>query len=171
VEHSCKQIILPNRNRILSLYLRNSIFVTEFFTHCLIDSSFDRLESIGLFEVSVYNLTGILFQLKSLSRLSKLIIHLDTADDSYIDLSEIYRMVLRLPSLKYSSLLLLADNNINALVLIAINERYSTLEYLSMGHNYTLNELICILCHTPRLRRLVCDNLLKSYADVKKKFH
>jgi len=77
-------------------------------------------------------------------------------------------MVLRLPSLKYSSLLLVADKNINALVPLAINERYSTLEYLSMSHNCTLNELICILCHTPRLRRLVCGNLLKSYADVKK---
>ena len=76
-------------------------------------------------------------------------------------------MILRLPSLKYSSLSLFEEKVVNVFVPLAINERCSALEYLFMNHNCTLNELISILSHTPRLRRLVCDNLVESYTNVK----
>jgi hypothetical protein len=76
-------------------------------------------------------------------------------------------MILHLPSLKYSSLSFFEGKVVNVLVPLAINGQCSALEYLSMNHHCTLNELISILCHTPRLRRFVCDNLVESYTNVK----
>lgn len=35
-----------------------------------------------------------------------------------------------------------------------------------MRHKCTLNELISILYHTPRLRRLICEELLGSNEDI-----
>jgi hypothetical protein len=43
---------------------------------------------------------------------------------------------------------------------------FSSLEYLIMRHKCTLNELISILYHTPRLRRLICEELLGSDEEV-----
>ncbi len=40
----CKNVIIPNKHRIVSFYLENDSLINDFFTHCIIDSSFYRLE-------------------------------------------------------------------------------------------------------------------------------
>jgi hypothetical protein len=124
------------------------------------NSSFACLQSITFHKISSDKLVAFLFYLNSLPRLSSLTIILD--DDDYYDLTEIYRMILQLHSLKYNSLTLSEETALTALVPFAINERFSTLEYLVMRHKCTLNKLISILYHTPRLRRLSCGELLES---------
>jgi hypothetical protein len=130
------------------------------------NASFARLQSITFHEISSDKLMGFLFYLNSLPRLSSLTIVLD--DDDYYDLTEIYRMILQLHSLKYNCLMLSEETELTALVPFAINERFSTLEYLVMNHKCTLNELISILYHTPRLRRLSCGELLGSDENMDK---
>jgi len=44
----CQNIILPNRHCILSLYLENKLIINDFFTYCIIGSSFNRLNQLLL---------------------------------------------------------------------------------------------------------------------------
>jgi hypothetical protein len=158
MKHRCEYVIIPNKHRIISLLIWDQVLIDQFFIHCIIDETFIRLESICLCEVSINKLIIILFYLKSLPRLFALTIFLHN-DDSYIDLSDIYRMILCLPSLKYNKLFRAEECEVNVLVPFAINERFSNIEYLHMNHRCNLNEIISILYHTPRLHHLICGEL------------
>ena len=72
IEHHCKNFYLPNKQKILSLYFDHKLVIDTFFAHCLIDSSFHRLQSISLNEVKLDVFLMLLFYFKSLPRLSSL---------------------------------------------------------------------------------------------------
>jgi hypothetical protein len=81
-----------------------------------------------------------------------------------IDLRDIYRMIFSLPSLKcnkLSSCCLVDDDDMDVFMPLAVNEQLSTIEYLVINHRCSLNELFSILSHTPRLRHLICNNLVE----------
>jgi hypothetical protein len=106
----------------------------------------------------------ILFYLKSLPRLFALTIDLKKYSNPSTDLSKIYRIILHLPFLKYNSLIG-RGYELSLLLPLAINERFSTIEYLVMEHSCGFNELISILYHTPKLRHLTCRELSESGDD------
>ncbi|CAF3091299.1 unnamed protein product, partial [Rotaria sp. Silwood2] len=166
VKHYCNNVIVSNKHCIISLYFENESFINELFIYCVIDSSFDRLESIFLGEISFDQLMTLFFYLKSLPRLFSLTIHPD-AEWGY-DLSTTYRMIFSLPTLKYNKLSLFSDvdEDLNFFVPLAINEPFSAIEYLIMDHNCSLNELFSMFRHTPQLRHLSCQNLIESESSI-----
>jgi hypothetical protein len=159
LEQRCRHIIIPNKHNILSLHLDNDSLINDFFDHCNIDSSFNRLQSVVLSEISNHKILVILFYLNSLPRLSFLTIRLK--QDYYYNLSDIYRLIFRLPYLKYSKLSIPDDEQSNIRIPMPINERTSTIERLIMNFGCNLNELTSILLYTPHLQHLTCDRLVE----------
>ncbi|CAF4971149.1 unnamed protein product, partial [Rotaria sp. Silwood1] len=167
VKHCCKTVIIPNVHRILSLDLEGESIINDFFKHCIINSSFHRLQSIALSRISIDRAVVLLFYLKSLPRLFSLTMNIE--EEWNADLSDIYRMIFSLPSLKYNKLSLFSlfdVENANIFVPLAPNEQFSTIEYLVINHICTLSDLISVLYHTPQLRHLICDNLVESDSNV-----
>jgi hypothetical protein len=159
LEHRCRQVIIPNKHRLLSLHLEDDSLINDFFDLCRIDSSFNRLESVALSEVNTHRLPVILFYLNSLPRLSSLIIRLE--EDYYYDLSDIYRLIFRFPYLKYNKLSVSDYNESDISIPMSINEKPSTIERLVINFPCTVNELTSILFHTPFLQRLTCEQLVE----------
>ncbi|CAF4376153.1 unnamed protein product, partial [Adineta steineri] len=60
LEDRCEHVIIPNSHRILSLHLIDELLTEKFFDHCIIDSSFYRLESLTLNEIQIEKLLTIL---------------------------------------------------------------------------------------------------------------
>ncbi|CAF1325834.1 unnamed protein product [Adineta steineri] len=159
----CKIVIFPNRHRILSLNLKYESLINNFFKHCIIDSSFTRLQSVVLSNISINRAVILLFYLKSLPNLVSLNMRIKEEMDS--DLSDIYRMIFILPSLKYNKLSLFLDygeEDTNISIPLAINEQFSTIEYMVINHTCTLDNLMSVLCHTPQLHHLLCDTLVEE---------
>ncbi len=50
-----------------------------------------------------------------------------------------------------------------------INEQFSTIEYLIINHDCTIDELLSMLYHTPRLRHLTCQHLRDSNTNINTK--
>ncbi|CAF1476533.1 unnamed protein product, partial [Adineta steineri] len=159
----CKTVVVPNRHRIRSLNFEHESLLNIFFKHCIIDSSFNRLQSIVLGNMSINRAAILLFYLKSLPNLVSLTMCIEEEEDS--DLSDIYRMIFSLPSLKYNKLSLYVDydeEDLNISIPLALNAQFSTIEYMVMNHTCTLNNLMSILCHTPRVHHLICDTLQEA---------
>jgi hypothetical protein len=168
VGHDCKNVIIPNRHRILSLYVENESLIRDFFTHCMIDSSFSRLESVVLGSISSDQLIILLFYLKSLPRLFSLTIDHDEEEWGY-NLSTLYRMIFSMPYLQYNKLSVSSmdpDEELDILVPLASNEQFSSIQHLIIDHNITIHEILSVLHHTPRLSHLTCTNLIDSLSPV-----
>lgn len=75
-----------------------------FLAHCMIDSTFDRLQSVKLNECTPEQFVMLLFCFKSLPQLSSLTTTL--IENEFSDLGNIYRMIFSLPTLKYNKLTL-----------------------------------------------------------------
>jgi hypothetical protein len=157
LEQRCRHVIIPNKHRIISLHLNDDSIVNDFFDFCNIDSSFNHLESVVLSGISDYKTPVILFYLNGLPRLSSLTIHLD--EDDYYNLSDIYRLIFRLPYLKYSKLSISDEGDSNIFIPMSINEKPSTIERLVLNFGCTLDELTSLLLHTPYLQHLTCEQL------------
>ena len=72
MEHYCKNFYISNKHNIRSLYSDHQLFIDTFLAHCLIDSSFHRLQSVDLNEVRVDQFLMLLFHLKYLPQLFSL---------------------------------------------------------------------------------------------------
>ena len=166
LEDYWNNFFIPNRHRILSLYFNNQSLLQDLFTHCIIDSSFHRLETIVVNVILISRVMALLFYLRSLTRLFSLFIEIDGEGD--YDLGYIYRMIFSLPTLKYNSLSFgdSSDEELAIDVPLATNERFSSIEHLILHHNCTLQELFSILRHTPQLRYLSCGSLIKSDTPI-----
>jgi hypothetical protein len=82
-------------------------------------------------------------------------------------MNEIYRLIFRLPKLKYNQI------SANALVIqdsisITGDEQFSSIEHLVINHPCTLSILHDLLIHTPNLRRLTCENLSELNENLPK---
>ena len=158
----CQQMIIPNKHRMLSLYLSNRLESIHFFTLNILDSSFYRLESLILHEIQYNEILTILPSLTHLPQLFSLTISLDNVLN---DIKEIYSLIFRLPMLKYNKLsgekLYQAD-----FIPIVINEQSSSIECLVINYDCRLQELYAILSCTPKLRRLTCLNLFDNKGDL-----
>jgi hypothetical protein len=97
-DHRYKQCIKSNKHHIISFDFSNESILDKLISSCIIDSSFYRLESIVVYEISTFNLLVFLFHLKSLARLFSLNIRLS---ECYDNLGDIYGIIFRFPVLKY----------------------------------------------------------------------
>ncbi|CAF4163813.1 unnamed protein product [Adineta steineri] len=160
LQYLSDHIIIPNKNRIVSLNL--SADYRYYYPNLNlfdIDSSFVRLESLQLYNIQSNQLIPILISLISLNRLSSLTI--DCIDDDPYDIDNIYRMIFNLSILRYTKLSYYSFD-LPIPLSIATSTRYSHVEYLVVDHRCTLNELIVILSYTPQLCRLTCREINES---------
>ncbi|CAF2877180.1 unnamed protein product [Rotaria sp. Silwood2] len=146
-----KQIICFHRQQIYSISLYMSSHINEFFSSLfIINSSFNHLESLVLWEVKPVILMSIFVKLTSLPRLVSLTIDMFNI---LIDLTDTYRLIFALPMLKYYKFSI-SDTDLSVSLPIAINEQQSSIEYLVIDHCCTFNELSTIISYTPKLRHL-----------------
>ncbi len=161
-EFICLQMIIPNKHRIYSFHISDRSEFIKFFTLHTIDSSFHRLESLILHGIKSNEMISFLPCLTTLPHLFLLNISLD---DILNDLNEIYRLIFRLPMLKYNKLsagkLVLHDS--------IPTEQFSSIEQLIINHPCTLHGLYDILSYTPKLRRLTCANLFQLNENLHRK--
>jgi hypothetical protein len=162
IKYCCEHVIIPNKYRVTSIHLWNTIFAKGFFMHCVIDSSFNCLESVVLHSILPSEPVAMLSPLKSLPRLFKLTIHFYKYDHSYINLRDMYFLIFQLPYLKYNSLSLSIQVPYTNLLSPPSNACFNMIECLYIGYGYTLYGLMSILYYTPKLRRLSCTKLIQS---------
>ena len=160
LEEQCRTVLLPNRHRLLSIHLKTPLVIQEFFDHCMIDESFTRLQSIHLHGTTVNTVLTVLFHLNFLPRLSSLSIQLE--DDYYYNLRDIYRLIFRFPSLKYSKISIPDYEESDITIPMSINGKPSSIEHLVMEFPCTIREITSLLHHTPLLQRLTCKHFVQS---------
>jgi hypothetical protein len=141
-----KQIIRFNKHQIYSIDFNTSSSINQFFVSFSFDSSFNRLEAITLYEPESY----ILISLVSLPHLFSLTLYIF---DKSTDLTDIYRIVLTFPMLKYYKLVT-DHSDLSASLPIATNQRFSPIEHLDIKNHCTFNDCLGIMSYTPKLNRL-----------------
>lgn len=155
----CKHFIIPNRNRLYSLYFNRQLFIDIFFTLCTADSSFKRLESLVINKIESHQCQELLPKLINLPCLFSLSVQLD---DDRVQAIDIYQLIFRLPFLKYNHLAIKNSTERSILKSSMENAQSSLIEHLNIEHYITVNRLMSLLSYIPQLRRLTCEQLFPS---------
>ncbi|CAF1294747.1 unnamed protein product [Adineta ricciae] len=156
-----KQVIVPYKHRILSLYLADSLIINRFFTIYPISSAFERLESLNLQLIRKDQLV-LLETLSILTRLFRLIIHFT---DDTMDLSDIYGFIGNLPVLEYNKISILFAKFVSFSSNI-IKKQSTSIKQLVIDYNCTTEDLSHTLAHTPQLHRLYLKKTLNSSQHI-----
>ncbi len=166
VQNRLRNIIFPNKHRILSLYTQSIRNNDVIFTLMTIDSSFNRLESLSICKIKSDILPSILRNLSTLPRLFSLKIIVFYKTVNYYDP---YWRIFGLPVLKYSKL---SIEKIGSSEELWAEHKYSSssLQYLIMEHPCTLSKLVAMLSSTPQLRHLYCQFLHGSNQSIGNNF-
>ena len=146
-----KQMLNFHKHQIYFIELEGSAFKQEFFTSVLLlNSSFDHLEFLHLWNFDSFTLTSILAKLPSLPRL---FILCAAVDDASLDLADLYRLAFKLPVLKYYKLYT-SEFDLPVSLRMGDDQQMTQIEWMNIDHYCHFNELINILSYTPQLRRL-----------------
>ncbi|CAF1044257.1 unnamed protein product [Rotaria sp. Silwood1] len=156
---SYKQYLHLNRHKIFSIDLC-SIIKNNSISWLTFDSSLMCLESLSIRQ-KLDNLISILLNLAYLPRLFYLTI--DISNNSK-NINDIYQLIFTLPILK--SLIIRSGHYIKISLPMVTNQRLSTIEYLSIDHSWTYNELFSITSYTPQLRRLQLCNAYDFHRNI-----
>ena len=160
-----KQFLRTNEYHIRSLHFSNESIVDRFISLYIIDSSFNRLESLVFDRISTFKFLVLLFYLKCLPRLFSLTVKLSEFSD---ELGDVYQILFRLPFLKYLKIDLTEYEQSNIVIPIAVDGQFSSIEYLIIEHHCSLNELTDLMSYTPRLSHLslICIYLDESDGEI-----
>ncbi|CAF4076208.1 unnamed protein product [Rotaria sordida] len=161
-----KQILLLNKNQIISIYLWISDNTNQIISLFTIDSSFNCLESLMFNSIEPNVLISVLPKLTCLPRLFSLTIDTWSIQN---DLGDIYRLIFNLQKLKYIKFTSTDSNDYDITISlpIATNEQISSIEYLNINHACAFDELFAIISYTPQLRRLKFLNLTGRNVNIK----
>ncbi len=160
--HFNEHIELLNRHQIFSLDLRFPLTRNHFFSSFTIDSSLDRLQSLTLNYLNPDLLMSLLVNLPNLPRLSSLNINMQNV---LIDLTNIYRIILTIPMLKYYRF---STDSLDSPISLptSTNEQLTTIEYLVIDHSCSFNELATIISYIPKLNRLYFIDIHKNMSNI-----
>ncbi|CAF4837028.1 unnamed protein product [Rotaria socialis] len=156
-------VVSSTRQRILAIFSYEKWMTNSFYALLTIDSSFHRLESLFLVGLNSYRLISLLTSLTTLYNLSSLTI---VIDEDILDLTETYRMLCGLPTLKYFKLSFESEETYSSLAIVT-NDHFSNLKYLIMNHSCTFIGLTSILSCTPQLCYLNCMMLNEPSDSIK----
>jgi hypothetical protein len=160
-----KHIIEPNKQQIISLYLKHIWNDATIFTIFNMSSSFSHLESLAVYGIRSSDILSHLSGLTSLPRLYSFTLDIENNDTDSEDFTNIYQFIFSLTTLKYNKIL--SKTNIPFISLtIATNIQFTTIEYLNIQHSCKLNDLITILSYTPRLGHLTCREVIGSIENI-----
>ncbi len=149
-----RQVVLPNRHRIISFHLHDKLCISSFFSMHTIDRSFNRLESLVLNGIQSDKLILLLPNLNALPYLFSLKIRLEK---QFRNFPTLYFLIFRLPVLKYYKISAIRDI-FSPSIQYTING-FSSIEHLVMDYDCHLPNLIKVLSNTPQLRYLTCNTL------------
>jgi hypothetical protein len=122
-----------------------------------LNASFVRLESLTLYGMTRDKLVPLLTGLISLPCLFSLSINLD---DSLKRKAAVYRLIFRLPVLKYGKFLLERRHELSGLTIPDNNlDETSPIEYFITNAYCYLHQFVALLSYTPRLRHFSCAHL------------
>jgi hypothetical protein len=156
-QQRCVQVIAPNTHRLVSLCLSNCFIIDHFFSMFTLDSSFIHLESLALNGMTTDKLVPLLTRLVSLPRLFSLSIDLG---DSIKRKVAVYRLIFRLPVLKYGKFFLEFKHELSDLTIPDNNlHETSSIEYFITNAYCRLHQFANLLSYTPRLRHFSCAYL------------
>ncbi len=163
LEHAYENIINPNKSRIISLRLANTLAMKYFWRLIMIDSLFSRLQSLVINDVSEKKLLPLLIQCASLPRLYSLTISLVGKWNSF---NNICQVVFHLPFLKYLKLShALCSTHVT--LPFATDQPFNSIEYLNLDIRTNLNDLLIILSYIPQLRHLTCHHLYDQDLNIR----
>ncbi|CAF4015793.1 unnamed protein product, partial [Rotaria magnacalcarata] len=162
-ENRLINVISSTRQRILAIFSYEKWMTSSFYALLTIDSSFHRLESLFLVGLNSYRLISLLTSLTTLYNLSSLTI---VIDEDILDLTETYRMLCSLPTLKYFKLSFETEEMYSSLAIVT-NDHFSNLKYLLRNHSCTFIGLTSILSCTPQLCFLNCMILNEPSDSIK----
>ena len=154
------QLVTLNGNRTVAVILSNWWNAAEFHTFPTFESSFVRLEFMRL-ELE-WHPDKVIPLLRSLSHLPRLFsVSILIIDEEANDMSQVYELTFCIPTLKFCKFMGIGDELIASLPL-ANSETYTNIEYLTIEHSCSVDQLLNILSYTPRLGRLTCEKILES---------
>ncbi|CAF4174433.1 unnamed protein product [Rotaria sordida] len=161
-----KQILLHNKNQILSIHLWISENTNQIISSFIFDSSFNCLESLIFYLIEPDILISIVSKLTYLPRLFSLTIDTWPIQN---DLGDIYRLIFNLQKLKYIKFKAMEsrDSDITISLPIATNEQICSIEYLIIDHPCAFDELFTIISYTPQLRHLKFLNLTDRNINIR----
>lgn len=146
-----KQIIESHRHQIYSLRLDESLQGEQLFPSLSsLDSSFNHLQSFNIWSCDHLTLLSLLSKLNCLPCLHSLIIF---TENPSTNLTDIYRLVLNFPVLKYYRFYI-SELDVPVALPMALDDQRSQIENLNIDHCCHIDELVSILSYTPKLRRL-----------------
>ncbi|CAF2116730.1 unnamed protein product [Rotaria magnacalcarata] len=160
-----EQFIVPNENRVSSMYLSH-----PFIADLILPASenivrFSQLKTLVIENIDSEYLENILEHLAALSKLSLLIIN---SVYNIHSKNIVYERIFRLPALKRCVLSL---NDIGICYSLPQNVgTFSSIEYLIIKNEVSLVELMSLLSYVPHLRYLSIDHLCHSYPERYKDF-
>jgi hypothetical protein len=146
-----QQLVVPNRNRIISYHVYGESHIGPFLLLRTIDASFNRLESLVLYRIQGYFFTLLFPYLTTLPCLFSLKIG---CNDRSISFSTLFNLILRLPALKYNKIS--AVNNFASDLSPLNTNGFSPMEHLVIDGACRFYDLIAVISYTPRLRHLTC---------------
>jgi hypothetical protein len=162
IQHGCMNIISQQRHKIISLRLMDTSNIDRFFGLITFNSSFSRLESLVFIGIKPNYLFRRLKVLTTLPRLFSLALGIGYNLEGF---SFMYRLIFKFPVLKHITISSDAYEPFIPLR-IATKYQFSTVEYLTINHSCSLNDLVRILSYTPRLKRLTCKELIRSNENI-----
>jgi hypothetical protein len=163
VENYYTQLIIPNKHRIISLYLTNRPdVIRNKSSFDILDSSFEHLQSLVLDRVLQKQVFSFLPILSSLPRLFSITLRFN---NSISDLTGIYQLIFRLPVLKQIDV---SAEGYSLIIPLPFNtsEQCSHIKRLTINHACRLEELTVLLSNTPRLTHLTCNELSKGVEEI-----
>ncbi len=159
IQHYSQQIIIPNKNRIISLRFSN-MSIWKYLKLSPIDSSLNCLESIVLNGINSNGVFSCFHRLMSLPRLFSLTLQID---GDLPEVQAVYQFLYNLSVLKYCKISSKSVTKDRWSCSSAKDRYINSIEHLVIDHDCTIDELFNILSYTPRLCYLNCKSVRILY--------
>ena len=153
LQYHYKHIVVPNRNRIVSLSLLHPVIVNYFLTSVPICPLFAQLEALVIDNIKSNHLLLLLEQLTLLPRLFSFSVYVN--DNISEDYDKIYDAIFALPLLKYCKVLL-ASHGYFWKTSKPVHH-VTNIECLTITVPKSWQEIYALISCAPRLRHLVSD--------------
>ena len=158
-----KQMIILNKHQILSINSSTSLSMNRFCSSFSLDSSFNRLESLVLYETQSDKFLSLLNNLSCLPCLFSLTLKIFKG---LTNLTDIYKITLKLPLLKYHNVLTQSTDLLVNSLPINIDQQFSFITHLIIENHCSFNNILTIISYTPQLYRLNYTNMNSNDKNI-----
>ncbi len=159
----CKPMMLFNKQQIYSIESHTSLSMDQFLSSCSFDSSFNRLESLNLHETQSDIFMPLLNNLSCLPRLFVLTLKMLNGSTN---LTDIYRVIFKLPMLKYLHVITKKDSDVSVSLPVNSSQQFSSITHIIIENHCSYNNILSIMSYTPQLHRLNYTNINPNDTNI-----